>query len=223
MFKGESSNKYKDIIATKPDYLIPVINGKLDTSDINLIIEKASKFKKVIVEIGSGSGLHLITLASKNPDTFHLGFELRFKRSYRSAEKSELLGLKNILFVRTNANCIPEIFNKNSLNGIYINFPDPWIKRRWHKHRILSVEFLTKLSSAMKPTGFISYKTDSLDYFNSTLKVINSKQMSELFEIDCLTEDLYNSDYILDNIQTEFEQLWVQKNNYKIYKAKASS
>ncbi|MFM1847136.1 MAG: hypothetical protein RL417_610 [Pseudomonadota bacterium] len=201
-------NQYIDLLGSKPDYIVSA-NGKgLSPEGLHIVKSRAAQFARVAVEIGSGSGQHLIELALRDPETLFIGYEIRFKRIFRTAEKAEKLGLKNILLIRQSAFEMPAAFESSSLAGVYINFPDPWDKKRWHKNRILNPDFLKKLHEMLGPDGFLSYKTDHTGYFAATREILDELQ---LFYIEALETDLHNSALADATPPTEFESLFRSK------------
>jgi tRNA (guanine-N7-)-methyltransferase len=191
-------------------------NNVFRFEDINVgreLISKATKSSPIICELCSGSGNHLVELAKREGDSeakVFIGFELRFKRVYRTIEKAKSGNVGDNVFV-LNCRCelINELFPERSLDGVYINFPDPWEKRRQKKHRLLSQEFLEKLALRIKPGCFFSFKTDHREYFESVLALLNSIKG---FKIIRQTTDLYNSEYLAENITTEFEAMFLREN-----------
>lgn len=202
-------NKYIDLIHSLPDYIVSIE----DKSEVSIAKDKiqarCNGYSNVYVEIGSGSGHHLIERAKLEPEGLFIGFELRYKRTFRTAQKAEKDHLKNLIVIRGNAEFLPDLFNEDQIKGVYVNFPDPWDKRRWQKHRLLNQEFLVELSKFLRPDGFLAYKTDHQEYFHSTLKLIDSLKEFKLGEV---TEDLYASQYLSHNVTTEFEQLFLSQN-----------
>jgi tRNA (guanine-N7-)-methyltransferase len=202
-------NKYIDLLATKPDRI-----GKIPSrTDLGMVPEQiaaaiARYNGKVVVELGSGSGEHLIAQALRAPDTLHIGFELRFKRVFRTAEKSEEALADNMIVLQGDATVLPQMFKPGSLAGIYVNFPDPWAKPRQRKHRLLNTNFLDTILTHLTPGGFFSFKTDHREYFLSTVELLRTKE-------NCVTsfysEDLaadITSEYSKNNIPTEFERMF---------------
>lgn len=173
------------------------------------IWETHRAFNNIICEIGSGSGMHLISFASQNPETCCFGIELRYKRAVRTIEKAQKLGVENLFILRTDARLISKIFSANSLSGIFINYPDPWAKRCEQKHRILRSEFLSELEKLLIPHGFLSVKTDHHEYFEFfTEEIAKIPQFKSINQ----TNDLYKSSYLGENIPTEFEKLFHSQN-----------
>lgn len=216
-------NHYIGLIREKPDIIVGAAAATSDEciNDLKAALDSklsSRHFKGVFCEIGSGSGSHLIQLAMRSPESSFLGLELRYKRLFKTAEKAEAAGLENLLLARIDAKMLNQIFPESSLDGVYINFPDPWYrKRRWHAKRLLSADYLQMLSMLIKPGGFFSYKTDHKERFEETCENLKS---SSAFELQCHTTDLMNSEFAAQNIATEFERLFLSKKQ-PIYYVKA--
>lgn len=201
-------NPYIDALQTLPETIIDLPRDKNYGEACARIQQTMEKYSGTVVEIGSGSGAHLIGQAAKSPARLHIGFELRYKRAFRTAEKAAQADLENLLVIRGDANCIAELFPICSLAGIYINFPDPWSKKKWNKHRIISEKNLTVYHQLIKHDGFFSYKTDHQEYFKASLALIRTMGT---YDIEWYTEDLWQSCYNSENIATEFEMLFRSK------------
>jgi tRNA (guanine-N7-)-methyltransferase len=203
------SNPFVALVDTKPELILRGNReqGLFDESKTKLNAALGS-YRNVCVEVGCGSGGHLIERASRSPDTLFIGFELRFKRVFRTAEKAEERGLKNVLVIQHDASLIDSIFGVGSLTGLFILFPDPWEKRRWRKHRILSDSFLSSAAKLLKPGGILHYKTDHREYFEETVKRLGA--IPE-FSVVRLSRDLHSDPQQSDNIESEFEKLFKSK------------
>lgn len=211
-------NPYIDRIGSKPAYLLPferkmkpdAIDPALTAHARATIDARRSEFQRCYVEVGSGSGRHLIERAAADRQSLYVGFELRYKRAFRTAEKAEQAGLNNLLVLRTDARQLSALFPPASLHGVYVNFPDPWSrKRRWIKHRLLNHDFFLALSTLLTADGFLSYKTDHAEYFDVTAAAIEE---SRLFCLKFVTKDLYKSPHFAGNVATEFENLFISQN-----------
>lgn len=205
---SDSINRFVDLVKTKPDSLFNGRRELISPDHLALLESKIAGYQGVICELGSGSGSHLIERAALDRNRLFVGFELRFKRSFRTVEKAELRDVNNLLIIRDDLRRISTYFKPQSLDGIYINFPDPWDKRRWLKHRVLTAEFLQVVASLLRENGFLSYKTDHPDYFEQTKQLIDQGADLKIVE---LSRDLYQSDYLTKNVVTEFEQLFLSK------------
>jgi tRNA (guanine-N7-)-methyltransferase len=155
-----ANNLYIDKVKERSDRIIIPEKEFLNEKQLEQLNEALQKFPEIICEIGSGSGSHLVEFAKRNPQHLAIGVELRFKRLYKTLEKAEQLNLANILLMLVNAHKIEKYLPKNSLSGVYINFPDPWSKRRWLKHRIMQQSWIDSICTLLKPGAYISYKTD---------------------------------------------------------------
>ncbi len=180
----------------------------LSEDEVSRLRERLATASRAYVELGSGSGIHLIEQANRHRDALWVGFELRFKRVVRTAEKALERGIENLLVVRTDALTIQEILPPQSLDGVFVNFPDPWDKRRWKKHRLLGEESIKHVHALLKPGGKLSFKTDHRGYFEDVLSSIHS---GGLFDLDTVSLDLHRSELVSDNVVTEFEQLFVNQ------------
>ncbi len=201
----DTVNPYKPLCAETRGILFPFAEGKVTEDEMLRFRAFQKSFGRMYCELGSGSGMHLIERASRDPSSLFVGFELRYKRVYRSYQKSEKLGLQNIAFLRTDAEALPAFFEAKSLEGIYVNFPDPWAKARWQKHRLLNAEFLGKICSLLCDSGFLSFKTDHREYFDQVAGIITG--MPD-FTINSYTNSLHDSEFLETNVSSEFEKLF---------------
>ena len=127
-----------------------------------------------------------------------------------AAKKIEQLALPNILLMREKGEFVDEYLSHNSIDCIHINFPDPWSKKSRHKHRILSVDFLTKMHPYFRSSSELRFKTDHLEYFETVTEIL---QKLENYKIVEHTTDLHLSNYNENNMLTEFEMLFKSKGN----------
>lgn len=208
MARSPDNNPYVAKVSTLPEHLLPCLGGGVSQTDLAAVRNRCAQFSACAIELGCGSGAHIIGLAEREPETLFLGFEIRFKRSYKAAEKAAKAGLKNVLILRTNAKAADELFAAESLSAVYVNFPDPWEKKRWKKHRLLAPEFLDVLWGKLQFGGALRYKTDHSEYFLETAKIL---QNSGKWLVEKFTQDLHSSDFAQANILTEFERLFLSK------------
>jgi tRNA (guanine-N7-)-methyltransferase len=197
-------NQYMHLVTTKPGLIVSEQDRELTADSARVIEAKISLFPKCYVELGSGSGMHLLRLAELNRDTLCIGFEIRFKRAFRTGEKAERDGLNNLLVLRSDARAISSLFKPKQVDGYFINYPDPWEKRRWRKNRLINSALLDSMALTLKPGGLLRYKTDHHEYFGSTLPLF----LPERWLITKTTKNLLESPYLAENIPTEFEGLF---------------
>lgn len=201
-------NQYIELAASIPEYIIAASNTELDDDQQEQLLNTVKHYPRCYCELGSGSGGHLIARASADPQNLYLGFELRYKRTVRTAEKAALQGLSNLLVVRSNAFLLPKILPPDSLDGVFINFPDPWAKRRWQKHRLLNEDFMNELRPLIKLGGLLSYKTDHQEYFAATATMFENLPGYTIVE---RIDNLLDTNRSATNIRSEFEMLFNSK------------
>jgi tRNA (guanine-N7-)-methyltransferase len=203
-------NRYSNLVYTLPQYIIPGHGGGQQEKEALLNLNrKIEKYPKIALEYGSGSGEHLLKQAQNNPEVLFVGFELRYKRTYRTAEKAIEQKIENLFVIRSDARKAPEYFSLQSVSTIFINFPDPWWKkRRWKKHRLVDKNLLNQAANLLMPGGTLRYKTDHQEYFKDVLQLLEKESK---FQLEQHTFDLQNSNPPADNILSEFEKLFIYK------------
>ncbi len=154
------------------------------------------------LEIGMGKGQFIHTLAEKNPDINYIGIEMYSSVLYRALERRAQTELDNLFFLRFDAKYLDTVFEKGETAKIYLNFSDPWPKERHAKRRLTSPLFLTLYDKILAKEGNIQFKTDNRPLFDFSVESI---EQSGLWHIDELTYDLQNSEFIKENIMTEYE------------------
>lgn len=165
----------------------------------------------IYLEIGSGSGNFAIGMAERHPDRNHVALELRFKRLVLSAGKAVKKELDNVLFLRRRGEEITNFIAPGEIEGLYINFPDPWEGNE--KNRILQPSIFRLLDVIMNVGGKLFFKTDHDQYYSDVLEF--AKDLDG-YEVVYHTSDLHSSPKAVDNIRTEFEDLFVNKHNKNI-------
>lgn len=201
-------NPYIDLVESQPGPLLQASGGALSADQRSLLLERAGGAQGLFLEIGSGSGMHLIEQARRAPRSFFVGFELRYKRAFNSARKAEREHLPNLAVVRGPGEQAFAVFHPGTVDGIFILFPDPWEKRRCRKNRVINPAFLEAAGAILKAGGFIRYKTDHDSYFDETAAMIAS---SGIFEVVKSSRDLHRGQYAQDNVPSEFERLFISK------------
>lgn len=201
-------NQYIDLVEQKTDRIVSLNSRAVSPQQRSAVEAWIKPGQPIYCEIGSGSGGHIIERASRNSGACYIGFELRFKRAFRTVQKAEARQVPNVFLIRADAVTLPEFFSPDSLSGVYINFPDPWAKAKWKKNRILNPGFLEKISVLLKPGGFFAYKTDHTEYFEETVALLRKMP---IFSIKELTSDLYSSSLLADNVPSEFENLFISQ------------
>ena len=164
---------------------------------------------KIYIEIGSGKGDFLIENAKTYKDINFIGIEKYDSVIARFAEKLIDTDIPNLKLIRMDAKEIDEVFDKE-IDKIYLNFSDPWPKKRHSKRRLTSTCFLEKYDKIFKSTKEIEMKTDNISLFEFSLETLSNYG----YVLKKVSLDLANSD-VLNNIMTEYEKKFV-KNGIKI-------
>jgi tRNA (guanine-N7-)-methyltransferase len=128
-------------------------------------------FPKVSVEVGFGSGRHLLHQANRNPDTLFIGIEIHTPSALQVLKQIELQNIDNIWIVNYDARLLLEILPSNLLESIYVHFPVPWDKKP-HR-RVINHLFLKEVIRVLKVDGELEIKTDSQNYYLYSLKMFD--------------------------------------------------
>lgn len=166
------------------------------------------KDKPVHVEIGAGKGTFLIEMATLHPDIYFIGIEKYESVLVRAIEKVNTKQLSNICFMCLDAQNINEVF-EHEIDTLYLNFSDPWPKKRHAKRRLTSPDFLNRYESLFKGPKHIIQKTDNISLFAYSLEQLSR----EGYILEKVSLDLANED--IPNIKTEYEQKFTDL-GYKI-------
>ncbi|MEA2066254.1 MAG: tRNA (guanosine(46)-N7)-methyltransferase TrmB [Thermotogota bacterium] len=163
-------------------------------------------------EIGFGNGEFLIEKALLNPETAFIGIELSLTSVTKLLKKIKDLRIDNIIVIMCDAKfAIRELFDEN-LNGIYMNFPCPWPKKRHRQRRLNNTSFIESFVAALKSYGFISIYSDHANF-------IKQFEVS-LKENGCFSH--INLDLNPPTINTKYEIKWREqrKDIYHLYAVK---
>jgi len=119
--------------------------------------------ENVSVEVGFGSGRHLLYQAKKNPDTLFIGLEIHTPSAQQVLKQIELQGLDNIWVVNYDARLFLEMLPSNICKQIFVHFPVPWDKKP--QRRVISSSFLEESMRVLEKGGRLELRTDSDNYF----------------------------------------------------------
>lgn len=125
--------------------------------------------KPIVLEIGFGSGEHLIGQAQRTPDAMFFGAEPFIDGMAKALGNIDALGLKNIRLYRGDVRDILTFLPENFLEQVYILFPDPWPKTRHHKRRLVNGAFIETLCQKCQNGARIRFATDVKDYANTAM------------------------------------------------------
>ncbi len=164
--------------------------------------DKNAKFSgDIYLEAGCGRGHFLAALGDAHPENFYIGAEGRSSVVLRAMELIQEKELSNVLFIPDFIIHMENHFGEGELSGIYLNFSDPWPKARHASRRLTHRDYLKGYRQALKPGGFIEFKTDSQDLFEFTLEECRATELN----IEEISRDLHKSDLPARLITTQYE------------------
>lgn len=162
--------------------------------------------KKICIEIGMGKGDFISNMAKLNPDNVYIGIELSpqvlalaIKKLNRFEEENGI-ALKNLYFMSFDALKLLDYFSENQVDVLYLNFSDPWPKKRHTKRRLTYKDFLGNYKKVLKKDGIIEFKTDNRGLFEYSLVSMQNFGM-EFIEVYL---DLHKTEAF--NVETEYEK-----------------
>ena len=159
----------------------------------------------IYIEVGMGKGDFIIENALKNSEINFIGIEKFDSVMVRAVQKLEEYDIPNLKLIKIDALNIDNIFDKE-ISCLYLNFSDPWTKKRHTNRRLTSNVFLNKYDLIFKNTKKIIMKTDNRHLFEYSIKSLTDYG----YKINDISLDLH-SDNKLDNIETEYEKKFVSK------------
>jgi len=166
------------------------------------------------IELGTGRGQFITTLADENKDISYIGIEVKEEILLDAVRKADSKKLENIKFLWFNIDDIQEIFGVDEIKRVYINFCDPWPKKRHSKRRLTHRDFLLKYCEILEDKGEIHIKTDNEELFEFTLNEISDLGLT-LKEIYL---NLYRDEEIV-TVKTEYEEKFISEGK-KIFSLK---
>lgn len=162
------------------------------------------------IEVGMGKGKFITALSILNPDINYIGIEKYSSVLYRALEKMDGLKLTNLYFIRMDAEDICDVFERNEISKIYLNFSDPWPKDRHAKRRLTSKNFFERYDKILIPEGKVEFKTDNNDLFEFSLEQIPEAG----WNLTAVTRDLHNDEEMnIGNVMTEYEEKFSSAGN----------
>lgn len=154
-----------------------------------------------------GKGRFIVEMAKKNPEKNYIGLELQTVAVGIALKKQLEEKLPNLQLICANGSGLGEYFEKGEIAGIYLNFSDPWPKKRQTKRRLTYKTFLEQYKEVLDSDGHIEFKTDNQGLFEYSLVSMNNFGM----KFDGVWLDLHSSPEAEDNVMTEYEEKFSKK------------
>ncbi len=160
------------------------------------------------IEIGMGKGDFIINNAINNPNINYIGIEKYDTVLVKAINKVKKHKIKNLRIFSMDAQLLNKIIPSHSIDKIYLNFSDPWPKKRHAKRRLTHPNFLNIYYELLNKNSQIEFKTDNDNLFKWTIDEIllsNPDNYKIIYQTTNLYNDLKNS-YNINNVASEYEK-----------------
>ena len=152
------------------------------------------------VEVGCGKGKFTAETAAANPDVLLIAVERCREAMVVAMEKAQAMGLTNVFYIDMDVEKIEEIFAPGEIDRLFINFPDPWPRKKNAKRRLTYRTFLDKYCRVIKEGGEIHYKTDNAPLFEFSVEEFAACGL----QVNNLTRNLHEHGIV--GIMTGYEE-----------------
>ena len=152
------------------------------------------------VEVGCGKGKFTVETAEANPQVLLIAVERCREAMVVAMEKAKAMGLTNVFFIDMDVANIEEIFAAGEMDRLFINFPDPWPRKKNAKRRLTHRSFLDKYCRTVKEGGEIHFKTDNAPLFEYSLEEFAACGL----QVNRLTRNLHENGIV--GIMTGYEE-----------------
>ena len=156
--------------------------------------------KALWVEVGCGKGKFTAETAQANPDVLLIAVERCREAMVVAMEKARNMGLKNVYYIDMDVAKIEEIFERGEIDRLFINFPDPWPRKKNAKRRLTHRGFLDKYCRTVREGGEIHFKTDNAPLFQFSVEEFAACGL----QVNNLTRDLHKDGIV--GIMTGYEE-----------------
>ncbi|HEL1587304.1 TPA: tRNA (guanosine(46)-N7)-methyltransferase TrmB [Streptococcus suis] len=167
------------------------------------------------IEVGSGKGRFITGMAAQNPDINYIGIDIQLTVLSYALDRVVEAGLPNIKLLQVDGSSLTNYFNPAEIDRLYLNFSDPWPKKRHEKRRLTYKSFLDTYKEILPDKGEIHFKTDNRGLFEYSLASFSQYGMI----LNQVWLDLHASDFE-GNVMTEYEEKFSKKGQV-IYRVEA--
>ncbi|HAZ9976589.1 TPA: tRNA (guanosine(46)-N7)-methyltransferase TrmB [Enterococcus faecium] len=167
------------------------------------------------IEIGMGKGQFITGMAKAHPEINYIGVEMQVSVVSIALDKLIEQPLPNLKLLHVDGSALTEYFADSEVDQIYLNFSDPWPKKRHEKRRLTYKTFLAVDEQILRPNGEVHFKTDNQGLFEYSLASFSQYGMI----LKQVWLDLHQSQFE-GNIMTEYEEKFSSKGQ-RIYRVEA--
>ncbi len=174
MSPGRYRARLKEVDFEYKNYCIDQRDSENDSNSAKKAFNIQEIFKQMSVkslefEIGCGNGHFILSKALENPGVCYIANEIKETVTKKAIIKIHKQNLKNVFFLRGDIQYFINFFNDDSLDCVYINFPDPWPKNRHLKRRLINQIFLNIIYQKLKKFGIIYFVSDNKNYIDYSI------------------------------------------------------
>lgn len=168
----------------------------------NELLKDFINHQPLYLEIGTGKGDFILNMAKNNPDAYFIGIEKSITCLAITAKKIVNEDIKNVLLIADDVSKVFAYLPQGSIDKLFLNFSDPWPKKRHEKRRLTYKTFLDEYKKILKSNGEIIMKTDNIDLFNYSIESFTSNG----FILEQVNFDYYGLD--TNDVMTEYERFF---------------
>lgn len=165
--------------------------------------------KSLILELACGYGEYTVAMASQTQNKKFIGIDIQGERLYQGAKQALELNLQNVLFLRVNIENLLDYLPAQSVDEIWLTFPDPYPKKRHAKRRLTGIDFLKIYQQLLKPVGVLHLKTDDPDLFDFSLENLSLIKADIKYQSRDIYAEKLTTPFLYE--QTRFEKKHLQK------------
>ena len=182
--------------------------AKFANSPLCFELEEWKKTVADVIEVGAGTGLFSVELATRHPKKQFVAIDVKGDRLQKGAYEAEARGLKNVRFVRARADQLGEVIKARSVKQLWVTFPDPFPRKRSAGRRLTHATFLHTYTKLLQKKGALYLKHDNRDFFYWSLEQLVACK----WRITELSFDLHDSTLADDyKLLTTYEIRWLSE------------
>ncbi|MBS4461358.1 tRNA (guanosine(46)-N7)-methyltransferase TrmB [Aerococcaceae bacterium zg-B36] len=174
-----------------------------------------SKVQPIHIEVGSGKGRFITEMAKAHPDVNYISIEIQTSVIVSVLDLQLEAQLPNLQILHADGRNLDQYFAPGEISRVYLNFSDPWPKKRHEKRRLTSPSFLSQYQTILTEDGEIHFKTDNQGLFEYSLYAFSQYGV----KLKQVWLDLHQSDFE-GNIMTEYEEKFSSRGQ-RIYRLEA--
>lgn len=158
------------------------------------------EYKRIFVEIGFGSGRHLLYQAKENPEALIIGIEVYKPACLQVENLAGINGLKNIILLNLDARLVMSLLKSNSIDRLFLHFPVPWGKSKMR--RVVSPQFSLECQRTLKDGGTFELRSDDRDYTDFTIGCFMDLKNANI--------QIFKNRFL--EISSKYEDRWIRQN-----------